>query len=85
MNSKINRKPLKKDFPGNFFTEIRRPRPAVLIVCSLVLCASLHSQGTRLLRQPAITSNQITFAYGGDIWISDFEGQKILRLTSTPR
>ncbi|MBN2863023.1 MAG: PD40 domain-containing protein [Bacteroidales bacterium] len=37
-----------------------------------------------MLRQPAISSTHIAFAYGGDIWISDFEGQKVMRLTSTP-
>jgi tricorn protease len=42
------------------------------------------SQGTRLLRQPSISQDQITFAYRGEIWVSDFDGQKVLRLTSTP-
>jgi len=36
------------------------------------------------LRQPAISSTHIGFAYGGDIWITDIDSQKILRLTITP-
>ncbi len=45
---------------------------------------SAFSQGTRLLRQPALSSTHIAFAYGGDIWITDPDNQEVLRLTSTP-
>jgi tricorn protease len=43
-----------------------------------------YSQGTRLLRQPSISRDLIAFSYAGEIWVSDFEGHKITRLTSTP-
>jgi tricorn protease len=41
-------------------------------------------RGTRLLRQPSISLSDITFVYGADIWVADLDGEKILRLTSTP-
>ncbi len=55
-----------------------------VLVFIIFTATEIHSQGTRLLRQPSISQDNIAFAYGGEIWVSDFEGQKILRLTSTP-
>jgi len=54
------------------------------VVLYLFTVPEIFSQGTRLLRQPSINQNKIAFVYGGEIWVSDFEGQNILRLTSTP-
>jgi len=59
-------------------------RILLLVVCFLLSVTSAFSQGTRLLRQPALSSTHIAFAYGGDIWVSDLDNQKALRLTSTP-
>jgi tricorn protease len=56
----------------------------LLAVCFLLSVTSAFSQGTRLLRQPDLNSTHIAFAYGGDIWVSDLDNQKVLRLTSTP-
>lgn len=53
-------------------------------MCFLLLVAISFAQGTRLLRQPDISSTHIAFAYGGDIWVTDFDNQNLLRLTSTP-
>ena len=59
--------------------------PVKLLILSLMLCTSaLHSQGTRLLRQPSITDTHVTFSYGGDIWIADLDGRNTDRITSTP-
>jgi tricorn protease len=59
--------------------------PRALFLLLFMSCVTaLHSQGTRLLRQPAITETHIAFAYGGDIWITDLDGIKTERLTSTP-
>lgn len=49
----------------------------------LSLSIQVFSQATRLLRQPSVSETHIAFAYGGDIWVSDFDGQNLLRLTST--
>lgn len=55
----------------------------LLVVCLIVHGASGFSQGTRLLRQPTISSTHIAFAYGGDIWVTNYDNQSLLRLTST--
>jgi tricorn protease len=39
---------------------------------------------TRLLRQPALSKDHLAFVYGGDIWISDRDGQHPIRLTAHP-
>ena len=57
---------------------------SLIAICLLFYSSMIFSQGTRLLRQPAISSTQITFAYGGDIWVADLNSQEVLRLTSTP-
>lgn len=56
----------------------------LIAFCILAFTNIAFSQGTRLLRQPSISSTNIAFTYGGDIWVSDFETQKVVRLTSTP-
>jgi tricorn protease len=43
----------------------------------------VRSQGTRLLRQPDISTSQMTFAYGSDIWVSSINGGEAKRITST--
>lgn len=51
------------------------------------ITVSLHAdelEETRLLRQPTISDQQIAFIYGADLWISDFDGENVRRLTSTP-
>ena len=54
-------------------------------ILSLTLITSFaYGQGTRLLRQPSLSSTHVAFAYGGDIWISNLSDGSSLRLTSTP-
>ncbi len=48
-----------------------------------IISSSLFSQGTRLLRQPALSDNHIAFAYASDIWVADRDGQNVNRITST--
>lgn len=55
-----------------------------IFVCAFVLSTSIISQGTRLLRQPTISSDKIAFVYGGDIWVSNMNNQRLVRITSTP-
>ena len=68
---------------AGFFYYVRFHR-IIFAICLIFSVTAAFSQGTRLLRQPALSSNHIAFAYGGDIWVTDLENQKILRLTSTP-
>ncbi|TYA84125.1 S41 family peptidase [Seonamhaeicola marinus] len=43
----------------------------------------IFSQGTRLLRQPDLSGDQVVFTYGGDIWISSLTSEEAKRITST--
>lgn len=50
----------------------------------LGLSFSVHAQGTRLLRQPSISTDHIVFTHGGDLWVAARGGGDARRLTSTP-
>ena len=57
--------------------------------CGLALAAtqaaaSASTQGTGLLRQPDMSASQLVFVYGGDLWLSDKNGQNPRQLTSHP-
>jgi len=55
------------------------------LILALIFTATLiQAQGTRLLRQPSMSDQNIVFTYGSDIWISDTNGQNVRRITSTP-
>ena len=56
------------------------------LILSTLLLVSLPawSQGTRLLRQPSMSGNQVAFTYASDIWVADLDGQNLKRITSTP-
>ena len=56
---------------------------AVIILFALSIQNFLMAQGTRLLRQPSISSKHIVFEYGADIWIADKTGGEARRITST--
>ncbi len=56
---------------------------SLLLFCTISM-SNVFAQGTRLLRQPAISSSNIAFTYGGDIWVTDLSGQQLKRITSTP-
>jgi len=57
----------------------------------LVLCALLclftsipaFAQGTRLLRHPTVSRDQIAFEYAGDLWLVSRNGGQARRITST--
>jgi tricorn protease-like protein len=40
--------------------------------------------GTRLLRQPSLSRDHLAFVFGGDIWISDRDGRRPVRITAHP-
>ncbi|MGD8781142.1 MAG: PDZ domain-containing protein [Ignavibacteria bacterium] len=69
----------------NHDTKLRISRPIISILfLSLTFISTTFGQGTRLLRQPTISSTHIAFVYGGDIWVSDFNSNEVRRITSTP-
>ncbi|MCG6189301.1 S41 family peptidase [Maribellus maritimus] len=41
------------------------------------------AQGTKLLRQPALSKTHVAFTYGSDIWVTDLETNQTKRLTNT--
>ncbi len=48
----------------------------------LSLAAPLQAQSpTRLLADPALSADHIAFAYAGDLWVADRDGQNVRRLT----
>lgn len=55
-----------------------------LTLILLTTIASVWSQETLLLRSPSMSGQHIAFVYGGDIWISDHNGQSTRRLTINP-
>lgn len=63
-------------------------RRAFTLALSLLAIVSVSSsaaaQGTRLLRQPTLSTSQVAFAYGGDLWAASRGGGTARRLTSTP-
>jgi len=59
-------------------------RKILLSLCLVLLAGQLQAQGSRLLRQPTISDDQIAFAYAGDIWIGSRDGGGATRLTTFP-
>lgn len=52
------------------------------IIFLLLLPYSLIAQGTRLLREPAVSDKSIVFEYANDLWTVDRSGGEARRLTS---
>jgi tricorn protease len=64
--------------------EFLRRSIAVVLLCQ---CAALHAgeeAQTRLLRQPTLSKDHLAFVYGGDIWVSDRDGQHPVQITTHP-
>jgi len=58
----------------------------ILLIGTFLLASPtpVDAQDTRLLRQPALSAENLAFAHGGDLWVVDRAGGKARRLTSTP-
>ena len=52
------------------------------ILLMLVVVSYTNAQGTRLLRQPTISSESIVFVYANDLWKVDRNGGDAIRLTT---
>jgi tricorn protease len=59
-------------------------KPILSLVLILGLCAVASAQGTRLLRQPAVSRDLVAFEYAGDLWVVSRDGGQARRLTATP-
>ncbi len=56
----------------------------LFVFATLLAVIPAYAQGTRLVRQPAMSAQHLAFAYGGDLWITPRTGGLARRLTSTP-
>ncbi len=54
----------------------------IFIIFILLFTFNIFSQGTRLLRQPTMSSSEVVFVYGADLWKASLSGGNALRLTS---
>ncbi|MBN1819189.1 MAG: PD40 domain-containing protein [Prolixibacteraceae bacterium] len=55
----------------------------ISILAVFIFSSSALAQGTRLLRQPTLSSTRIAYVYGGDIWVTNLNTNITVRLTST--
>jgi tricorn protease len=55
---------------------------AIVWALTALTMLSVDIHDTKLLSQPAISRDHIAFAYAGDIWVADLDGQNVRRLTS---
>ncbi|MEM6377184.1 MAG: hypothetical protein AAF705_03165, partial [Bacteroidota bacterium] len=55
----------------------------LILLCLATIGSSwtIDAQGTRLLRAPTLSANQVAFTYGSDLWIADRDGQNLRRIT----
>jgi len=63
--------------------QLKFTRIALVVLIIGTTTISAVAQGTRLLRQPTMSDSNIAFTYGGDIWVTDLDGQNLKRITST--
>lgn len=61
---------------------IRKFSRAFFFVCSLFISFQSVAQGTLLLRQPAVSKQQIVFVNGDDLWVVPLTGGDARRLTT---
>lgn len=55
---------------------------ALALSSSSLLAVDIHD--TRLLNDPAVSSNRIAFGYANDLWVANLDGSGVRRLTSHP-
>lgn len=54
------------------------------LLCTLACGSAYAEEGSRLLRQPDISADHLTFVYGGDIWLAKRDGSEPRQLTTHP-
>jgi tricorn protease len=60
-------------------------RQFILVPIAILFCwSATAAQGTRLLRQPAVSRDLVAFEYAGDLWVVARGGGQARRLTATP-
>ncbi len=61
----------------------------LFLIGAFLLCFSrpisaIDTENTRLVSDPAVSSEHIAFAYANDVWIANRDGSNVRRLTSHP-
>lgn len=57
---------------------------SAILATQLINPAFAQNNETLLLRSPSVSINNITFVYGGDIWVANRDGSNAKRLTVNP-
>src|SRR5579859_2258797 len=57
---------------------------AFFLLCQCTSVGATDTAETRLLRQPAVSKDHLAFVFGGDIWVSDRDGGRPMRITTHP-
>lgn len=70
-------KPSFASFPISFLV-------GALLVCLSRPIGAVDTENTRLVSDPAVSSEHIAFAYANDLWIANRDGSDVRRLTSHP-
>ncbi len=52
-----------------------------LLVCTPIFVLAIDPTDTRMLAQPAISSNHVAFIYAEDLWVANRDGSQVRRLT----
>ena len=55
-----------------------------LLLSSIAPALAVDIHDTRLLSDPAVSSDHIAFAYANDLWVANIDGSGVRRLTSHP-
>ena len=69
---------------------VRTHRTVFLLWLGITAAASAATstgpdmRDTRMLSDPAISTDRIAFIYAGDLWTCDLDGGNVRRLTSSP-
>ncbi len=57
----------------------------ILLFCGLFLISTSHAQiSAKLMRYMDVSDTQITFVYGGDIWVMPKSGGTAIQVTHSP-
>lgn len=57
---------------------------AALLLLSTATVWGIDAADTRLLAEPAVSRDQVAFAYANDLWIANLDGSGVRRLTGHP-
>lgn len=83
-NRATKRKSLPLKIVFNPISMFKKIIPITGLLFAQLFSISAQQHETLLLRNPSISDQHISFAYGGDIWVADKDGQNPRRLTVNP-